>query len=261
MNVQPWSRTRGCTALVLWAAAAVLCGLGAGEGVYADDTGEPQWSPPTFDERAEERQRLVEELRHGGFEDQAVLDAIGAVPRHEFVPPRNRRFAYQNRPLPIGYGQTISQPFIVAEMTRLLELKPEHRVLEIGTGSGYQAAVLTLFTPHVYSIEIIPQLLQSASDLFDRLGYDVIETKQGDGFYGWPEHAPFDAIIVTAAAGQIPPPLVQQLKPGGRMVIPVGGAFAVQQLMLVTKDEDGTVRSRSLMPVRFVPLVQQEDRR
>ena len=150
------------------------------------------------------------------------------------------------------------EPYIVAEMTRQLRLKPGARVLEIGAGSGYQAAVLTEFTPHVYTIEIIEALANSAAERLDRLGYDVVRVKHGDGYHGWPEEAPFDGIIVTCASGQIPPPLVEQLAPGGRMVIPVGAVFATQSLMLVQKDADGTVRSRSLMPVRFVPLVRPD---
>lgn len=200
---------------------------------------------------------MVEVIRRYGLTDEPILRAMAAVPRHEFVPPSQSARAYDDTPLPIGYGQTISQPYIVAEMTRLLKLTPEKRVLEIGTGSGYQAAVLTEFTAHVYTVEIIKPLADSAKERLKRLGYDVVKVRHGDGYYGWPEEAPFDAIIVTCAAGQIPPPLLRQLAPGGRMVIPVGPAFATQWLMLVEKDRDGRVRSRALMPVRFVPLVRQ----
>jgi protein-L-isoaspartate(D-aspartate) O-methyltransferase len=181
-----------------------------------------------------------------------------AVPRHEFVPDDRSRSAYEDTPLPIGYGQTISQPHIVAEMTRRLRLAEDSKVLEIGTGSGYQAAVLTEFTPHVFTIEIIEPLAEAARKRLGRLGYGVVRVRHADGYYGWPEEAPFDAIVVTAAAGQIPPPLIEQLAPGGRMVIPVGGRFATQSLMLVQKDEEGRVRSRSLMAVRFVPFVRQD---
>ena len=184
-----------------------------------------------------------------------VTGALARVPRHEFVPPAHRKRAYENRPLPIGYGQTISQPYIVALMTDLLEVGPGHAVLEVGTGSGYQAAVLAELGVRVHSVEIIPPLAESAKARLDRLGYRGVAVKLGDGYYGWAEHAPYDAIIVTAAAGHVPPPLVQQLKAGGRMVIPVGPRFAVQRLLLVEKgDQEGEVFARSVLPVRFVPL-------
>ncbi len=186
--------------------------------------------------------------------DPSVLEALGCVPRHEFVPQPLRQHAYQNRPLPIGHGQTISQPYIVAIMTDLLETDAEDEVLEVGTGSGYQAAILAKLVRRVYSIEIIPALGESARERLERLGYDNIETRIGDGYYGWKEHGPFDAIIVTAAAGHVPPPLLEQLKPGGRMLIPVGGPFWVQHLMLITKSTDGEIRSRRVLPVAFVPL-------
>lgn len=216
------------------------------------------WNPPRFAERREDRAKMVGTLRTSyGMKDRDILAAMNAVPRHKFVTRGQQRRAYDDRPLPIGHGQTISQPFMVAEMTRLLELEPSDRVLEIGTGSGYQAAVLTEFTPHVYTVEIVKPLLDSATKRLAELGYTIVRTKHGDGFFGWEEKAPFDAIIVTCAAGQIPPPLLRQLAPGGRMVIPVGPVHAVQSLMLVTKDEEGAVSSRSVMPVRFVPLVRQ----
>jgi len=217
-----------------------------------------RWTPPRFTKRKQARRRMVEVIRNYGLTDESVLKAMAAVPRHEFVPKNLFAAAYSDSPLPIGYGQTISQPYIVAEMTRRLQLEPDSRVLEIGTGSGYQAAVLTEFTPHVYSIEIIKPLADAAAKRLSRLGYDVVRVRHGDGYYGWPEEAPFDAIIVTAAAGQIPPPLLRQLAPGGRMIIPVGSPFATQSLMLVTKDQHGTIRSRSLMAVRFVPLTRKE---
>lgn len=186
--------------------------------------------------------------------DEQVMIAMSSVPRHSFVPKAYRRLAYANRPLPIGEGQTISQPYIVAVMTDLLHIQPSDVVLEIGTGSGYQAAVLAELANQVFTIEIIKNLQKSAAERLKRLGYTNVETKLGDGYYGWEEHAPFDAIMVTAAAGQIPPPLIQQLKPGGRMIIPVGGAFMTQYLMLVEKRLDGTVSTRQILPVRFVPL-------
>jgi protein-L-isoaspartate(D-aspartate) O-methyltransferase len=185
---------------------------------------------------------------------QRVLDVMARVPRHEFVPDDLRGSAYDDRPLPIGFGQTISQPYIVALMTDLLRVEPADTVLEVGTGSGYQAAVLSPLAARVFSIEIVPQLAEAAKARLVRLHYDNVAVRAGDGYYGWQEAAPFDGIVVTAAASHIPPPLIQQLRPGGRMVIPVGGPFFVQHLMLVEKREDGTVTSRQLLPVRFVPL-------
>lgn len=186
--------------------------------------------------------------------DPRVMRRLASVPRHEFVPDAQRRFAYENRPLPIGYGQTISQPYIVAIMTDLLDLKPDDRVLEIGTGSGYQAAVLAGLVQRVYSIEIISALAARARAVLDRLGFDQVVTRTGDGYYGWEEQAPFDAIMVTAAADHVPPPLIKQLKRGGRMLIPVGSRFMTQQLVLVEKAQDDTLTTRLLLPVRFVPL-------
>jgi protein-L-isoaspartate(D-aspartate) O-methyltransferase len=196
-----------------------------------------------------------EQIQRRGVTDQGVLGAMLAVPRHEFVPASWREAAYGDRPLPIGEGQTISQPYIVALMTELLQLESGDRVLEVGTGSGYQAAVASHLADSVFTIEILPGLAEQAARRLARLGYRDVVTRTGDGYFGWPEHAPFDAIVVTAAAGHIPPPLVQQLAPGGRMVIPVGGAFQVQQLVLVEKQADGSVTTRTLLPVRFVPLV------
>jgi protein-L-isoaspartate(D-aspartate) O-methyltransferase len=186
--------------------------------------------------------------------DPRVLAVMGQVPRHEFVSSWHEDAAYDDRPLPIGHGQTISQPFIVALMTDLLQVGPDDVVLEVGTGSGYQAAVLARLVREVHTIEIIPELAASAEERLRHLGYDNVRTYTGDGYYGAPEVAPFGAIVVTAAAQQVPPPLIQQLKPGGRMVIPVGGGFALQHLMLVEKEEDGRVRTRQTLPVRFVPL-------
>jgi protein-L-isoaspartate(D-aspartate) O-methyltransferase len=176
------------------------------------------------------------------------------VPRHRFVPLEQRNHAYEDRPLPIGHDQTISQPFIVASMTEELRLKEGMKVLEIGTGSGYQAAVLAQITPHVFTIEIKEPLVAAAKDVLGKLGYATVEVRHADGYYGWKEEAPFDAIIVTAAAPHVPPPLVEQLKPGGRMILPVGPPLGTQDLRLVTKDEKGKVRTKSLYAVRFVPL-------
>ena len=186
--------------------------------------------------------------------DQGILLSLGTVERHKFVPDNQMRFAYENQPLPIGHGQTISQPYIVALMTKLIEPDKDDVVLEIGTGSGYQAAILAGLVKHVYSIEIIEPLAHQALSRLERLGYDNVTTRLGDGYYGWEEHAPFDSIIVTAAASHVPPPLVKQLRPGGRMVIPVGGRFMTQQLLLIEKTEQGEVKSWQIAVVRFVPL-------
>ncbi len=183
-----------------------------------------------------------------------VLEAMRRVPRHAFVPADLHDLAYADRPLPIGYGQTISQPYIVALMTDLLRLAPRSRALEIGAGSGYQAAVLAELGHQVHTIEIVPALAGQAARRLSDLGYHAVQVREGDGYFGWPEAAPFDAIVVTAAAPQIPPPLLEQLKPGGRMVIPVGAAFLVQQLVLIEKLADGTIRTEALLPVAFVPL-------
>jgi len=223
-------------------------------------------APPaaTDNEYAQQRQRLVETVEEHVREtsdylgrarlDERVMKAIGTVPRHEFVPANLHDRAYENRPLPIGHSQTISQPYIVAIMTDLLELSPEDRVLEIGTGSGYQAAILAALIEQVYSIEIIEPLGEAARERLARLGFDKVQVRIGDGYYGWQEHAPFDAIVVTAAASHVPPPLIKQLKPGGRMVIPVGSHFMTQQLLLVTKSMNGEVRTQQILPVAFVPL-------
>lgn len=183
-----------------------------------------------------------------------VGQALKQVPRHEFVPAGQRSHAYENRPLPIGYGQTISQPLIVALMTDLMDLQADHRVLELGTGSGYQAAILAHIAKQVYSIEIVPELGERARKTLERLDYDNVSVRVGDGYHGWPEQAPFDAIIVTAAGDHVPPPLVQQLKVGGRLVIPVGTQYFAQQLVLIRKTAEGTLDMQSLLPVRFVPL-------
>ncbi|MDW8343009.1 MAG: protein-L-isoaspartate(D-aspartate) O-methyltransferase [Verrucomicrobiae bacterium] len=207
------------------------------------------------DDFARQREWMVaRQIEARGVRDPIVLQAMRRVPRHEFVPDGWRHAAYADRPLPIGHGQTISQPYIVALMTELIRPRPGMRVFEIGTGSGYQAAVLAEITPHVFTIEIIQPLATSAQQRLERLGYRTVAVKFGDGYFGWPEHAPFDGIIVTAAADHVPPPLIEQLKPGGRMVIPLGSPFQQQWLVLVEKDEAGTVRSRNVLPVAFVPF-------
>jgi protein-L-isoaspartate(D-aspartate) O-methyltransferase len=188
--------------------------------------------------------------------DRAVLDAMRAVPRHRLVPPEEAAHAYENRPLPIGHEQTISQPFIVALMTHVLAPRADHVVLEVGTGSGYQAAVLSRLVRQVYTIEIVPQLARQAADRLSDLGYRNITVRQGDGYAGWPEHAPFDGIIVTAGAERIPEPLLAQLKRGGRMVIPLGPSTD-QQLVLVTKSSEGRISREVLLPVRFVPFTRE----
>ncbi len=186
--------------------------------------------------------------------DERVIDALLKVPRHEFVRDTERPYAYANRPLPIGHGQTISQPYIVAVMTDLLKLKKTDRVLEVGTGSGYQAAILAELVDSVYTLEIVEPLAKQAAENLKRTGYDAVHTRIGDGYYGWEEAAPFDGIVVTAVASHIPPPLIKQLKPGGRMIIPVGAQFMTQYLVLVTKDDDEKVTTRQILPVSFVPL-------
>ncbi len=219
---------------------------------------------PGFDQYEEARAQMVKaieaDVRETSFYiskkslDPRVMSVMAAVERHKFVPPSKQSSAYANRPLPIGHGQTISQPYIVALMTDLISVAPGSRVLEIGTGSGYQAAVLAEMGAEVFTIEIIAPLAREASDRLADLGYSQVKTRQGDGFYGWEEEAPFDAIVVTAAADHVPPPLIRQLKPGGVMVIPVGSRFLVQQLVLVTKDSAGSITTRQILPVRFVPL-------
>ncbi|QDH71306.1 protein-L-isoaspartate(D-aspartate) O-methyltransferase [Marilutibacter alkalisoli] len=247
--------TRVGGAFCVLLALALLAGSGA---AMAQGDHDPYAGP---------RRALVAELRAmadaraGGRAriDAATLKLIERVPRHEYVPEAQRRHAYRNRPLGIGHGQTISQPYIVALMTTLARPGEGQRILEIGTGSGYQAAVLAESGAQVYSIEIIEPLARRAAQVLREQGQDNVVTRIGDGYYGWQEHAPFDAIVVTAAASSIPPPLVEQLKPGGRMVIPVGAAFMTQNLMLVEKDDDGRVRTRQILPVRFVPLTREAE--
>jgi protein-L-isoaspartate(D-aspartate) O-methyltransferase len=200
---------------------------------------------------------LVQDTRsHIGKEglDERVMDVMGTVPRHEFVLADQVPYAYRNRPLPIGHGQTISQPYIVALMTDLAKVQAGDKVLEVGTGSGYQAAILAHLAKAVYTMEIVEPLGRQAGERIAKLRYDNVHVRVGDGYHGWDEHAPYDAILVTAAASHIPPPLIRQLKPGGRMVRPVGAHFLTQHLMLVEKRGDGTVSTRQILPVRFVPL-------
>jgi protein-L-isoaspartate(D-aspartate) O-methyltransferase len=208
---------------------------------------------------AEQRKALVRNyIIREGIKDENTIRSMLTVPREQFVPENLRKSAYDNTPLPIGYGQTISQPYIVALMTELLSVDEDDRVLEIGTGSGYQAAILAHITKQVYTIEIIEPLANKAQKTIERLGYENISVKFGDGYYGWEEHAPFDAIIVTAAADHIPPPLIKQLKGGGKLCIPVGQPYFPQMLKLLEKDEKGRVRIRDILPVVFVPFTRKE---
>ena len=201
------------------------------------------------------RRAMVEEqIEARGVTDARVLEAMLRVPRHEYVPERYRAFAYNDNPLPIEFEQTISQPYIVALMTELVQLEPDDRILEIGTGSGYQAAVAAELVSEVYSIEIIPELARSAADRLERLGVSNVSVRAGDGYLGWPEHAPFDGILVTAGAEHIPEPLVEQLKPGARMIIPVGDSLSYQILRVVEKLPDGQVEIQDNIAVRFVPF-------
>jgi protein-L-isoaspartate(D-aspartate) O-methyltransferase len=206
----------------------------------------------------EPRRLMVEEqLRDRDIEDPRVLAAMGRVPRHLFVPSALRFRAYADHPLPIGNGQTISQPYIVALMTQLAEVEADDVVLEIGTGSGYQAAVLSEIAKEVYTIEIVPDLAETAKARLAELGYEDVTVRTGDGYLGWKEKAPFDAILVTAAAPEVPPPLVEQLAPGAILVIPVGPQSQVQSLLRIQKAADGTTVTRDILPVVFVPLVRE----
>jgi protein-L-isoaspartate(D-aspartate) O-methyltransferase len=204
------------------------------------------------DDLARERRRMVDDVRARGVDDRRVLTAMEQVPRHRFVPEDMRDSAYDDRPLPIGEGQTISQPYIVGLMTELLALKPSDKVLEIGTGSGYQAAVLSRLVADVYTIEIVKSLGEQARTVLDRLGYKNVHTRIGDGYKGWPEAAPFNAIIVTAAPKEVPKPLLDQLAVGGKLVVPVGSSW--QDLTVYTRQRDGSFHKETVLPVRFVPM-------
>jgi protein-L-isoaspartate(D-aspartate) O-methyltransferase len=243
----PMHRWQGVLAIMLCTSSAAFGATGTGDDPYNAAR------QAMLDEIAADVRLTSESLDKEAL-DPRVLEAMATVPRHELVPDELRSVAYENRPLPIGHGQTISQPYIVAIMTDLLKFEPGQRALEIGTGSGYQAAILGELGGEVYTIEIIEELGDQARRNLDRLGYRNIEVRIGDGYYGWEEQAPFDAIVVTAAASHIPPPLIKQLKNGGRMIIPVGSRFMVQQLLLVEKDAAGKVTTRQILPVRFVPL-------
>jgi len=230
--------------------AASLC-LGGFPGGWVSAAG---GAVPQPEGHAEARREMVEtQLRPRGIRNARVLEAMGKVPRHEFVPTLLQGFAYRDRPLPIGHGQTISQPFIVAFMTQALDPAPTDKVLEVGTGSGYQAAVLAELVAKVYTIEIVAPLGERARADLARLRYDNVQVRVGDGYEGWPEHAPFDAIIVTCSPAKVPKPLVDQLRDGGRMIIPVGEEGGVQELVLLEK-RGAAVTQRAVLPVRFVPM-------
>lgn len=216
----------------------------------------PEHAHPAFTQRTRERTGMVtRQIRQRGVRDPNVLTSLSTVPRHTFVRVRDLRRAYSDQPLPIGLGQTISQPYIVAYMTEALKLGADYKVLEIGTGSGYQAAVCAEIARQVYTIEILEELAESAGERLKKLGYGNVFVRAADGYFGWKEKGPFDAIIVTCAAGFVPPPLIEQLKPDGRMILPLGSPFGAQTLVLVTRDDKGQVRSRRLLPVRFVPML------
>jgi len=222
------------------------------------DPNRPQHEHPAFKERIEERARMVaRQIQSRDVNDSNVLAAMRIVPRHAFVRPDEQRYAYTDSPLPIGYDQTISQPYIVGFMTEALQLDSNSKVLEIGTGSGYQAAVCAEIAKDVFSIEIVEELAEISKERLKELGYPNVFVKAGDGFFGWPENAPFDAIIGTAAAGRVPEPLIEQLKPTGRMILPVGGPRDFQYLVLITKDEKGNLVEKKVLPVRFVPMTGQ----
>jgi protein-L-isoaspartate(D-aspartate) O-methyltransferase len=240
------------------AASLIACDSETLPGATAGQTASPAQEAPA-DPYRDERQRMVEgQIKARDVTDEVVLAAMAAVPRHEFVPADQVEQAYNDHPLPIGHGQTISQPYIVALMTELIDLQPGERVLEIGTGSGYQAAILAQLTDQVYTIEIIPALAEQAQATFERLGYDEITAKQGDGYWGWEEHAPFEAIVVTAAPDHIPQPLVNQLADGGKMVIPVGPPGGYQSLWVVERQGE-EIQRRNWGGVIFVPLTREEN--
>ncbi|MHC5061264.1 MAG: protein-L-isoaspartate(D-aspartate) O-methyltransferase [Planctomycetota bacterium] len=221
-------------------------------------TAESPWPRPRSKERIDEREQMVAHLVNlYNFHDPEVENALANVPRHWFVPSYQRARAYGDSPLPIGHNQTISQPYIVALMTSLLELDETKKVLEIGTGSGYQAAVLNELTRHVYTIEIIKPLAEATIKKMKSAGYETISFRIGDGYRGWPEAQPFDSIVVTAAPDHIPPKLLAQLAAGGKMVIPVGSVFGTQELLLISKDAEGKISKRSIIPVRFVPMLRE----
>jgi protein-L-isoaspartate(D-aspartate) O-methyltransferase len=264
MKYGKWSRWFTVLGLVTLVAAQPVLGQEDAEPTAETTPTEIIATPTALDREFDDpettqtqRQELVEFFIDPVVEDTRVLDAMGAVPRHSFIPTELLGQAYEDHPLPLGYGQTISQPSLVAMMTELLELEEGDKVLEIGTGSGYQAAILRELTDQVFSIEIVPELTGIARAVLDELGYDDIQLMRADGYYGWEEHAPFDAIVVTAAPDHLPRPLVSQLNPdGGRMVIPIGPVGDVQTLWLVERQGDDVDMQR-LLDVRFVPFTRE----
>ncbi len=245
--------------IFLLACALMFQGVPTVKGGYP---GTRAWAEEKENARYLERRRAMVKTQISSppgyrkpIRDENVLAAMLAVPRHLFVNPNDVSKAYGDFPLPIGHGQTISQPYVVALMTDLLEVTPEQKVLEVGTGSGYQAAILSYLVKDVYTVEIIRALGQQASARMRRLDYNNVHLKTADGYYGWQEHAPFDRIIVTAASTLVPPPLLKQLRPGGKMCIPVGGQYRVQHLTMVEKSETGRITMKKILPVRFVPLI------
>ena len=237
--------------LALFGAAGAACTPGAG-----------QVGPPEDESVYESRRAAMVErqIRARDIDDPGVLEAMRRVPRHEFVPEGQRPFSYEDRPLPIPEGQTISQPYIVALMTELARPEPGETALDVGTGSGYQAAVLAEIVDEVYSLEIHEELADSARERLERLGFENVTVRHGDGYRGWPEHAPFDLIVVAASPPEVPRPLIEQLAPGGRLVLPVGDGLR-QDLLLIEKDADGSIRRRTIAPVAFVPMTGEAQRR
>jgi protein-L-isoaspartate(D-aspartate) O-methyltransferase len=236
--------------------AAIDSGVMANSNINSSaKPSKPRHGHIAFTERTRQRHEMVrDQIYKRGVTDPNVLTALRTVPRHAFVRKGDQRQAYRDHPLPIGYSQTISQPYIVGYMTEALELEDNFKVLEVGTGSGYQAAVCAEIAKEVYTIEIVEVLAKSAQQRLKKLGYDNVHVKAGDGYYGWNEHAPFDAIIVTAAAGLVPPPLIKQLKPGGIMILPLGSPYGFQSLVLIIKNKKGEIFSEQLFGVRFVPM-------
>ncbi len=254
----------GCNTRRVIAFFAIVCLFAAAPAAKAvSGPNAPQYPRPdhahkAFGEYTERRADMVEQqIRQRDINDPNVLRAMLTVPRHFFVRPSDLGYAYTDQPLPIGLGQTISQPYIVAFMTEALHLRPDSKVLEIGTGSGYQAAVCAEITAEVYTIEIVSELAESAKKRLEGLGYRNVSVRAGDGYFGWPEKGPFDAVIVTAAAPQVPPRLIQQVAPGGRLIMPLGDVGRIQQLLLIDKDKQGNAKTTYLLPVSFVPMTGQ----
>ncbi|MCG3198265.1 MAG: Protein-L-isoaspartate O-methyltransferase [bacterium] len=252
----PIARSDGRATPVLASSAPAPAEVTSSTSAGNIGSGSPEWIRPRSEERKAERLEMVRTQIEGrGVSDPKTLEAMRNVPRHWFVPDSESSDAYSDSPLPIGRGQTISQPYIVALMTQALALSDSDKVLEVGTGSGYQAAVLAEITPHVWSIEIEEALAARAAKTLEARGYSTVRVRAGDGYLGWPEAAPFDAIIVTCAPNRIPQPLIDQLRPGGRICIPVGETGGIQHLVLVTKTPEGALSSRTLELVRFVPMM------